>query len=388
MQSKRAWAEINLDYLTENVENIKSKITSGEYLGVVKADAYGHGSAIISRHLEKLKINHFAVSNIDEAIELRRAGIVGEIIILGYTDTGVAIDLFEQNIVQAVFSLSYAKELNAAAKSVGAMVNCCLAVDTGMGRIGFDCRSDEAIIPSAEIMAEVCSLSHLAVKGMFTHFAVADSHEETDVNFTKEQNDRIIKAASEVSMRIGKPLIIHAANTAGTLLHNETQNSLNRIGISMYGLTPAEGLILPVKLKPVMSLKAVISQIKTIKPGETVSYGRTFTAEKETTVATVPVGYADGYCRNLSNKADVFINGKRARVIGRVCMDQLMVDVTNVPCREGDTVELFGENIRAEELANIVGTINYEIVTGISRRVPRVYIKGGKIVRIENYLLG
>ena len=388
MQSKRVWAEIDLDALKSNVENIKSTINSGEYMAVVKADAYGHGAVTVSRQLEKMGINHFAVSNIDEAQELRRGGIVGEILILGFTDPGVAIDLFEQNITQAVFSLEYAKILNAEAGKVGAKIPVHIKIDSGMGRIGFNCRNDENILSAAQEIEQVLKLQNLMVKGMFTHFAVADSNARLDISYTREQYERFLKIANEIKLRTGANLILHCTNTAGTVLHQDTQLNLNRIGISMYGLTPDPSIEMPIKLSPVMSLKAVISQIKTINKGDTVSYGRTYQAEAPTVVATIPVGYADGYHRNLSNKASVLVDGKKAPIIGRVCMDQLMVDVTGINAHEGDTVELFGKNLPVEELAELSGTINYEMVCSISRRVPRIYIKNGKIIRIENYLLG
>lgn len=388
MQGKRAWAEIDLDNLAFNVQQIKSVIKKGEYMAVVKADAYGHGAAVLSPYLERLGINHFAVSNIEEAEELRRAGVVSDILILGYTDVDLAVELFEQNITQAVFSLEYAKALNSAAKRLGVKINVHIKVDTGMGRIGFNCKSTEGIDKSIDQILEVLSLKSLNVTGIFTHFAESDEEAEEAISWTKKQFELFNKTAAEIKLKTGKNLIMHCCNTAATLFHQEMQLSLQRIGISMYGLNPNKELKLPIKIKPVMSFKTIISQIKTVNMGESVSYGRTFIADKECVIATLPVGYADGYPRNLSNIGSCYVNGKKARIVGRICMDQMMIDITGITAKEGDTVELFGGNILAEEVAEKYNTINYELVCSVSRRVPRIYIKNGKIIRIENYISG
>ena len=368
MQGKRAWAEIDMDALAHNVKTIGGLIKKGEFMAVVKADAYGHGAAVLAPALEKMGINYFAVSNIEEAEELRGAGVVGDILILGYTDVGLAIELFEQNIAQTVFSASYAKSLNQAAKKVGVKLAVHIKIDSGMGRLGFNCRSDDSILAAAD--------------------EISDIDEPDDVKYTEYQYRLFMKAVESVTAKTGKNLIVHCCNSAGTLLHQNMHQHLNRVGISMYGLTPDPQLLLPVKLQPVMSFKTVVSQLKTIKSGDYISYGRTFRAERDMTIATLPVGYADGYPRLLSNVGHVLIAGKKAPVLGRVCMDQIMVDATGINLREGDTAVLFGEGLPVELLAEQTGTINYEIVCGISRRVPRIYTKNGKIARIENYLLG
>lgn len=388
MQGKRTWAEIDLDALNYNVSEIKKHIKTGEFMAVVKADAYGHGAAVVAPYLEKLGINYFAVSNIEEAEELRRAGVVGEILILGYTDVDLAIELFEQNIIQSVFSLSYAKALNAAAKKVGVKISVHLKIDSGMGRIGFNCRNEESIDSSSDEMAEVAKLSNLVVKGAFTHFSVADSEEPENKQYTKMQYNNFLKGAESFKVKTGKNIILHCCNSAGTVLNTDMQLSLNRIGIIMYGLTPDVSLNLPLNLKPVMSFHTVISQIKHISKGDFISYGRTFKAEKDMVLATVPVGYADGFRRELSNKGYVLINGKKANIVGRICMDQAMVDITGIKADEGDNVTIFGKDLPVEQIADWCHTINYEIVCGISRRVPRLYLKHGKIVRIENYIIG
>ena len=387
MQGKRSWAEIDLDALSENIKTLNSKVR-GEIMAVVKANAYGHGAAVVAPYLEQLGIHHFAVASIEEAEELRSAGVVGEILILGYTDPDLTYELFENNINQTVFSLNYAKLLNASAKKRGIKIPVTLKLDTGMSRIGFNCKNKEEIYNSIDDIVKVFSLSNLSVTAAFSHFAVADSTNSEDIEFTKQQSELLLKTLSEIKIRTGKNLTYHINNSAGAIFNKEDDLKLNRVGISLYGLTPDSSLKLPIKLNPVMSFKAVISQIKTVKKGESISYGRTFIADNDITVATIPVGYADGILRSLSNKGYVYLNGKKANIVGRVCMDQMMIDITGIKAKEGDTVEIFGKNLHAEELADIIDTINYELVCAVSRRVPRIYYKAGKIIRIENYIIG
>ena len=388
MQGKRTWAEIDLDALKQNYENLKATIKSGEFMAVVKADAYGHGAAVIAPSLEKCGVNNFAVATVEEAEELRRVGVLGNILILGYTDTDLAFTLYENNINQAVFSLSYAKELNAAAKKSGIKIPVSIKLDTGMGRIGFNCSTKDNIEKATLEIAEVCKLNNLNVTGCFTHFAVADSQDENAVAYTNVQANLFLSAVAEIKAKTGKELKIHCNNSAGALYYPEMQLNYSRVGIALYGLTPDPALKLPVKLSPVMSFKTVISQIKTLEKGKTVSYGRTFKAENDITVATIPVGYADGLHRALSNKGYVLVNGQKAKIIGRVCMDQTMIDITGIKAKEGDVVEIFGKNLPCDELAGLINTINYELVCSVSRRIPRIYFKQNKIVRIENYIAG
>ena len=388
MQGKRSWAEIDLDALKNNVEKLKATIKSGELMAVVKADSYGHGAAVTAPLLEKWGVNNFAVATIEEAEELRRAGVVGGILILGYTDTDLAFSLYENNINQTVFSLNYAKELNAAAKKRGIKIPVTIKLDTGMSRIGFNCKTKEAIEHSTKEIAEVIKLHNLNVTGCFTHFAVADSEEENNKAFTNAQSNLFLSAVAEIKAKTGKDLKVHCNNSAGALFYPEMQLNYSRVGIALYGLTPDPSLKLPVKLEPVMSFKTVIAQIKTVSEDQTISYGRTYKAQKDITVATLPVGYADGIIRSLSNKGFVFVNGKKAPIVGRVCMDQMMIDITGIKAKEGDVVEIFGKNLPCDELASAIDTINYELVCAVSRRIPRIYFKQNKIVRIENYISG
>ena len=386
MQGKRTWAQIDLDALKNNVLKLKSTIKSGEMMAVVKADAYGHGAAVIAPKLEKWGINSFAVATIEEAEELRRVGVLGNILILGYTDVDLAFSLYENNINQTVFSLNYAKQLNAAAKKSGIKIPVSIKLDTGMGRIGFNCTTKDDIAKSTLEIADVCKLNNLVVSGCFTHFAVSDSEAENDKAYTNVQANLFLSAVAEIKAKTGKDLKIHCNNSAGALYYPEMQLNYSRVGIALYGLTPDASLNLPIKLEPVMSFKTVISQIKTLEKGKTVSYGRTFKAEENLTVATIPVGYADGLHRALSNKGYVLVNGQKAKIIGRICMDQTMIDITGIKAKEGDTVEIFGKNLPCDELASLIDTINYELVCSVSRRIPRIYFKQNKIVRIENYV--
>ncbi len=381
---RRTWAEIDLDALGRNFAKIKSR-ANGPVMAVIKADAYGHGAAILAKELEALGADSFAVSNLDEAVELRHAGITLPILILGFTPAERAPELCKYDVAQAVFSLGFAKALNAAAGDAGVNVKCHLKLDTGMGRIGFDCRNSE--LCGANEMFEAAMLSNLEIEGAFTHFASADSHDESDIEFTTAQHSRFMSALEILKQNTGiAPKFIHCRNSAALLLQPDMQHDISRAGIILYGLTPAYDLSLPDNFEAVMSLKSVVSMVKSVRAGESVSYGRTYSAEKDAVLATIPVGYADGYNRLLSNKGYVLINGKKANIVGRVCMDQMMVDVTDIEVQTGDEVLLFGNGLPVEILAEMCGTINYEMVCAVSRRVPRIYIKNGKPVKQVSYL--
>ena len=373
---KRAWAEISLPRLRRNVEKCRSLLCDGvEMMTVVKANCYGHGIENIIPCLESdCGINWFAVSNLIEAIELRDLGVSGEILILGYTPPKNAPELIEYDIIQAITELTYAEELSRECP-ISEKVRCHIAFDTGMTRIGL--RGDtKTLCDEAEKIARLPSLS---VEGIFTHLAVADSDSPSDIEYTNKQIERLIEVKNELNRRMVVIEHLHFLNSAGAAYHPDPRGDLARYGIMLFGLHPNAELPLPVELEPVMELKAAVSQVKTVESGIDVSYGRTYTTNRETTIAVVTIGYADGYPRLLSGKAEVLVKGKRAPIIGRVCMDQMMIDVTDIEgVREGDVVTLFGtdgdEKITADDLAGMIGTIGYEIVCGISPRVPRVAI--------------
>ena len=372
---KRAWAEVSLSKLRNNVEVIKS-LNSGEteVMAVVKADAYGHGDEHIVRCLaEDCGIRYFAVSNLDEAIAVRKFAPAAEILILGYTPPEYAHEIAMYNIIQGVVSTEYAEAL---VKNSAEPIRCHIKIDTGMGRIGL---KHDTPAECADEIAEMMKMEKLSVEGIYTHFAVADSDEPDNVAYTDMQQKFILDTYDELAGRGIKLRHCHFMNSAATCYRNTSRSTLSRAGIILYGLHPDISLDIPAGLEPVMELKAVISHVKTVKKGDCISYGRTFAADREMRIATVTIGYADGYSRQLSGKGEILVHGKRCRIVGRVCMDQLMMDVTDVPeAKSGDIVTMIGRDgddiITADDLANVYGTIGYEVVCGISKRVPRIYI--------------
>lgn len=372
---KRAWAEISLSALEHNIKEISSLLSDNtDIMAVVKADAYGHGEDEILKKLMECGIKYFAVSNLDEAISVRKHCRDGEILILGYTPPEYTHELEQYSIIQGVLSLDYAKELNTNSKN---KVRCHIKIDTGMGRIGLKFPAPQEC---AEEIKKIRSLEKLSVEGIYTHFAVADSPDSESNEYTQRQADFIIKTYDILKEQGICLEHIHFLNSAGLCHHNDPRSTLARAGIIMYGLRPNYPVELPIDIKPVMSLKAVVSQVKKLHQGDCVSYGRTYRAPNDSIrAATVTVGYADGYSRLLSGKAEVIVRGTRCPIIGRICMDQLLLDVTHAgDVKEGDIVTLIGrdgnEEITADQLAALYGTIGYEVVCGISKRVPRIYI--------------
>ncbi|MBQ0083550.1 MAG: alanine racemase [Clostridiales bacterium] len=372
---RRTWAEIDISALKHNFEIIKSVKGESKIFAVVKADAYGHGATTVAPILQQNGADGFAVSNLDEALILRAAGIVKPILILGYTPAAQAKELSKNDIIQAIFSYDYAAELSENAKKSNVNVKVHIKLDTGMSRLGFDCRNEK--LSGADEVISVLKFDNLIFDGVFTHFAVADSHRENDTDFTENQYERFCKAVEKIESSGIKIPNHHCCNSAASLLCEENHLSIIRPGIILYGLTPSVEMADSVEnFKPVMTLKSVVSMVKTIHKGDTVSYGRTFTAEKDTLVATVTAGYADGYPRAMSNCGEVLIHGKRAKILGKVCMDQLVADVSDIEnVKAGDEVILFGSGLPVEEIAEKAGTINYEIICGITGRVPRLYKK-------------
>lgn len=371
----RTWAEIDIPALVHNFKIIKNKASNAKIMAVVKANAYGHSVSDVAPVLEECGADYFAVSNIEEALQLRNIGIKKPILILGYTPVSCVKDLAENNISQCVYSAEYAAALSERAVNENVTVKIHVKLDTGMSRLGFDCRTDSLSGLSEAITA--AKLTNFIFEGVFTHFAVADRTALEEDGFTDSQFSLFTAAVNKIKESGLNPEICHCCNSAGLLLDSEKHLDLCRPGIILYGLTPSSALTLKEDFIPVMTLKSVVSMVKEINEGDTVSYGRTFTAQEKMKIATVAAGYADGYPRGLSGKANVIINGKKAKIIGRVCMDQLAVDVTNIgDVKLGDEVILFGKELPVEELADICGTINYEIVCGISPRVPRVIKRG------------
>lgn len=372
---KRAWAEISLSALEANIRAISASLQGNtQIMAVVKADAYGHGEAEILQKLTQIGIRYFAVSNLDEALHVRQYCPDSDVLILGYTPPEYADTLAQNNIIQGIVSAEYAYTLNARTRTP---IRCHVKLDTGMGRIGI---TGDTPGDCADSIQDMSFLRNLKIEGIYTHFAVADMPDDPEQNAYTEAQKQFIRSVGTELMKRGVHLKhLHYLNSAGVLYHNDANSTLARVGIIMYGLAPNYPLPVPLDLKPVLSLKAVISHIKRVQPGTSISYGRTFQADHCMKIATVTVGYADGYSRLLSSKADVLVKGRRCPIVGRICMDQLMLDVSAIDdLRCGEIVTLIGqdgdEQITADELASLYGTIGYEVVCGISKRVPRIYV--------------
>jgi len=362
--ASRTWAEIDMQALAGNFRAIRESCSQKIY-AVIKADAYGHGAVPFARALDA---DGFAVATLEEAVELRENGISKPILILGFTPPADADRLVQYDVMQCVYSLDYARALNG--NVTRGKVKGHLKLDTGMGRIGFDCRSKAA--PGLKDAKKVLQLGNLDMVGVFMHYAVADTPgEET---FTQGQYERFWLAVAELEATGHHFAEKHCRNSAGTLRFPEEKSDTVRAGIILYGLTPSTDMELPKEFQPVMSLYSTVSLVKTVEIGESVSYGRTFVAPAKRKIATVSAGYADGVPRLMSNRGSVIIRGQRAKIVGRVCMDQFCVDVTELGDVEmGDTVTIFGPGLPVEEVAAAAETINYEVVCGISKRVPRIY---------------
>lgn len=391
---QRAWAEISLDALAENVSLIQEQLSeTTQYCAVVKADAYGHGEEWICRKLYALGIRFYAVSSFEEAVRVRRWCPDGEILILGYSSPECASVLAEKNIIQTVLSETYAQELESCLQG-SSRLKCHIKLDTGMGRIGLPAKSAQERQETAGIIQRIHALEHLEIDGIFTHFAVADEPDSGNRAYTDQQKYAILQTAQILREKNISLRHVHFLNSAGICYHNISESTLARAGIIMYGLMPNAALAVPIPIQPVLSLYSRISHIKTVQPGDCISYGRTYQAETARRIATVTIGYADGYPRALSNKADVLVKGFRCPVAGRVCMDQTMIDISEIPetisVQPGDIVTLIGqdggESITADELAGISHTIGYEIVCGISKRIPRIFKENAGIIH-EDHLI-
>ena len=383
----RTWADINLDNIKHNYELIRSQLNpKTKFMAVVKADAYGHGAKVISKELQNLGADWFAVSNIEEALQLRNFGISKPILILGYTPANLVKALSENDISQALLDEDYAEMLSKYAEKENVKVKVHVKIDTGMSRIGFyhhDSNDNTALFK----IKKALDSKQLIREGIFTHFATADFDNDENGEHTKKQYLLFIDCIKKLKDEGIEFELKHCCNSAGTLKYSEYHLDMVRPGIILYGLNPSSCFD-SFDLKPAFMLKSIISMIKEINAGDCVSYGRTFTADKKLKVATIPVGYADGYSRSLSNKGYVVINGRRANILGRVCMDQMIVDVTDIEkIKVGDEVLLFGDKeISIDEYSSLCKTINYETVCLVGKRVPRVYYKDGKEQEVVNFI--
>lgn len=379
----RVYAEIDLDAVIKNMESMKANLDSDTaMIGVVKTDGYGHGSVPVAKVIDPY-VTGYAVATVEEGILLRRHGIKKMILILGSVHESQFEDLIKYELSLSLFQMEKGERLSEIAVSMGKTAGIHIALDTGMSRIGFPVNRE-----SAEMIAAISRLPGIRIEGMFTHFAKADEKDKASARRQLCAYEQMVEMLNELGIKIPMK---HCSNSAGIIDLKEAQMDAVRAGISIYGMYPSDDVqkrLVP--LYPVLSLKSRIVLIKSIEPGTSVSYGGTFTAEKMMKIATIPIGYGDGYPRNLSNKGSVLIHGKRAAVLGRICMDQMMVDVTQIPeACEDDEVTLIGadgdERISVEEIARICGGFHYEIVCDIGKRVPRVYKKNGLIVGTKDY---
>ncbi len=378
LREKHCWAEVDTDALRHNYNLIKDTFNRPFYT-VVKADAYGHGAKYCAKLYSEMDTFGLRVATFSEAMELRENGITKPILILGYTQPSKAYELFKNNLTQNVFSLEYATELN---NNALYPVECHIKLDTGMGRLGFDVAGDKEAAYSR--IRKLLNLHNLKFTGVFSHFAVADGVSEKDLMYTQRQMDLFSETVRLMDSWGFNLKTIHGQNSAGISRKLNGVYNTMRAGIILYGNQPSGDVILP-RIKPALKLKTIVTHVKAIRPGQSVSYGINFTAEKETKIATLAAGYADGVDRLLSFTGhSVEINGKYYPVVGNICMDQMMIDITGSDVKVGDEVTVIGgsENSFAKT-ADKIRTINYELMCGISRRVPRVYIEGGKTVHIE-----
>ncbi len=377
---RRTWAEIDLDALAHNYETLR-KHTGAPLVGVVKADAYGHGAITLSRELEKLGVRYLAVSNLEEAKELRKAGIQAPILILGYTPPEYVDQLIEHRITQAAAGERAAIAYSEAAQKCGGTLKIHIKVDTGMSRLGFPCtndRFDEGVAAARR----ACALPNLEAEGIFTHFAVSDEPENGDCKaFTLGQYDLFCRFFAAVEEGGHRFALHHCANSGASAFYPEMALDMVRPGILLYGC--GNGAV-QLGLRPVMTLKTTVSDIRPLEEGRTVSYGRTYKVESPARMGVLPIGYADGFFRALSNRCKMFVKGDFVPQRGRICMDMCMIDLSDRPdVQVGDEVEIFGPRQRVDILAETVETIPYELTCAVSKRVPRLFFKDGKQVGSE-----
>ena len=368
----RTWTEIDLSNLEHNYRALRAMLPQGcRFLGVVKADAYGHGAVQVARRLETLGAEYLAVACLDEALELRQAGITTPILILGYTPVERADSLLEGGITQTVYDVDMARALSNAAAAAGKTLKIHVKADTGMSRLGWLCGGEDQSA-AVEAIAQVCALPGLEAEGIYTHFANADGDEDyTMLQFTRFLD--LLEALKDKGITFA---IRHCAASAAALKFPCTHLDMVRPGIALYGHYPdpsCEGLDGP-GLRPVMTLKTRVASVKTVPAGTPVSYGCTHVLDRETKLAALTIGYADGLPRLCSDRLEVLVKGSRAPIVGRICMDMCMADVTGLDVASGDEVEVFGEHLPIEDVAALAGTIQYELLCAVSPRVHRAYL--------------
>lgn len=373
MDGMPVWAEIDLQALSHNVREIRRiTIPEAEVMAVVKANAYGHGAVEVSRTALANGASRLAVARSAEGRELRMAGIQAPILVLGYTPLSLISEIAEYELEQTIYGKEYALAVNEQAGKIGAKIPVHVKVDTGMGRIGVVAGTTLSV----NDIKKIASQPFLDPVGIFTHFAAADS---ADKSYTKSQLEKFLIILDNLRRDGLEFPMRHCANSAAIIEFPESNLDLVRAGIIMYGLYPSDEVSRRITVKPAMSFKTTVAQVKKVPPGFSVSYGCTYVTDSPAVIATLPVGYADGYSRLLSSRGEVLVGGRRAPVIGRVCMDQFMINIVNIPgVAPGDEVVLFGRQgddfISVEDIGEWIGTINYEVICMVGIRVPRIYI--------------
>lgn len=386
-KTRPVWLEINMDNLENNFKEIRNIVNSNTMImPVIKANAYGHGSVELARMYKRLGSERIAVSVLPEAVELRKAGIEGPIQVLGYTPSGQMDLALDYDIIQTIYNYVYAKDLSDAAVKKGRIAKIHIKIDSGMARIGFISKEK-----SIDEIARIAALPNIEIEGIFSHFARAD---EFNKDFTKIQYERFQWMVNKLEKKGILIEVKHISNSAAIIDLKEYNLDMVRPGIMLYGYYPSEEVDKQrIKLKPAMTLKAKISNIKRLPANIGISYGHAFITKRESIIATLPIGYADGFSRILSGKASVSVKGVQVPIIGRICMDQMMIDITDVEdvVNVGDEVVLFGTGHesypKVEEVAAQLGTINYELICMMGRRIPRVYLKNNEIIKIVDYLI-
>ncbi len=381
----RVYAEINLDAVLHNMEQMGQRIGTGvRIMSVIKTDGYGHGAVPIGRVLEPLPITWgYATATVEEAQILRRNGLKKPVLVLGAAFSEQYQELIKDDIRASVYSLKQAQDMEQAAARTGGRITVHIKIDTGLSRLGF-----QVTEKAADEIAQIASMPHMVMEGIFTHFAKADARDKT---MARQQLEKFQEMRNLLSSRQVDIPLVHSSNSAAIIDMPEAHMSLVRAGISLYGMWPSDEVQKEnLDLQPVLSLKSRIVFLKELEPGRAISYGASYKTTKKQRIATIPVGYGDGYPRSLSNKGYVLLHGKKAPICGRICMDQFMVDVTHIPeAEEGDVVTLVGKDgrecISMEEIGEVSGRFNYEFACDLGKRIPRVYIKGNRITETRDY---
>lgn len=383
---KRTWAEVDLDAIAHNIKEIR-KITNpnSKIMAVVKADAYGHGFLEVTRTLLENGADRLAVAVLQEGKQLRSRGVSVPILILGASGEDAVEDLINFDITPSVFTYEFAKALSYRAEQKEKVTKIHIKVDTGMSRIGFLAgENNEEIV---EEILKISRLPYIEIEGIFSHFATSD---EYDKEYTLLQYSRFMDVCNKLEEKGLHIPIKHICNSAGIMMYPEMHLDMVRPGVILYGMYPSDEVDKSkLDLIPAMTLKSTITHVKEVEAGRGVSYGKEYITENETKIATVPIGYADGYLRKLAHEGKMIVNGVKVPIIGRICMDQCMIDVTNVHnIDKGDEVIIFGrEGVTIDDLAAWLETINYEVSCVIGKRIPRIYTKNGKAVKVLNYLM-